>query len=89
MVYPMGRTNKESYPVAFGIVNTGGQLGGAGAPLLVGMILDAFNWDAVFLALAFGSLICLAVVLTIIEPVEDPLERPNSQPLADSSNSHL
>lgn len=88
MVYPMGRTNKESYPVAFGIVNTGGQLGGAGAPLLVGMILDAFNWDAVFLALAFGSLICLAVVLTIIEPVEDPLERPNS-PLADSSNSHL
>ncbi len=75
MVYPMGRTNKETYPVAFGIVNTGGQLGGAGAPLFVGMILDKFNWDAVFLSLAVGSLICLAVVATIVEPVEDPLER--------------
>lgn len=78
MVYPMGRTNKETYPVAFGIVNTGGQLGGAGAPLFVGMMLDKFNWDAVFLSLAVGSLICLAVVLTIIEPVEDPLERPKA-----------
>jgi ACS family glucarate transporter-like MFS transporter len=75
MAYPMGRVNKESYPVAFSIVNTGGQLGGAGAPLFVGMILDKFNWDAVFLALAIGSFICLAVVATIIEPVEDPVAR--------------
>lgn len=75
MAYPMGRVNKESYPVAFSIVNTGGQLGGAGAPLFVGMILDRFNWDAVFLALAIGSFICLAVVATIVEPVEDPVAR--------------
>lgn len=78
MAYPMGRTNKETYPVAFSIVNTGGQLGGAGAPLFVGIILDKFNWDAVFMSLAIGSFICLAVVSTIIEPVDDPLERPNS-----------
>ena len=75
MAYPMGRVDKESYPVAFSIVNTGGQLGGAGAPLFVGMILDKFNWDAVFLALAIGSFICLAVVATIVEPVEDPVAR--------------
>ncbi|WP_378953580.1 MFS transporter [Pelosinus sp. sgz500959] len=73
MVYPMGRTNKETYPVAFSVVNTGGQLGGVGAPLLVGMILDKFNWDVVFMALALGSFLCLAVVSTIVEPVEDPL----------------
>jgi sugar phosphate permease len=79
MAYPMGRTNKETYPVAFSVVNTGGQLGGAGAPLFVGMILDWFSWDAVFLSLALGSLLCLAVVSTIIEPVEDPLERPSSR----------
>ncbi|HMM19968.1 MAG TPA: MFS transporter [Selenomonadales bacterium] len=77
MAYPMGRTTKETYPVAFSIVNTGGQLGGAGAPLFVGMILDKFNWDAVFLSLAIGSFICLTVVSTIVEPVEDPLKAPN------------
>lgn len=73
MVYPMGRTNRETYPVAFSVVNTGGQLGGVCAPLLVGMILDKFNWDAVFMALALGSFLCLAIVSTIIEPVADPL----------------
>lgn len=73
MAYPMGRTTKETYPVAFSVVNTGGQLGGAGMPLFVGMILDKYNWDAVFLALAIGSFICLAIVSTIVEPVDDPL----------------
>jgi MFS transporter, ACS family, glucarate transporter len=75
MAYPMGRTNKESYPVAFSIVNMGGQIGGACAPLIVGMILDAFNWTAVWTALAIGSFICLALVASVIEPVEDPVER--------------
>ncbi|SMC93231.1 Sugar phosphate permease [Sporomusa malonica] len=77
-VYPMGRTTKEAYPVAWGIVNTGGQLGGTCFPLIVGMILDKFNWDVVFASLAFGSFICLLIVSTIIEPVEDPLEKPHS-----------
>jgi ACS family glucarate transporter-like MFS transporter len=74
-VYPMGRVTKEAYPVAWGIVNTGGQAGGAAAPLIVGMILDKFSWDAVFAALAMGSFICLLIVSTIIEPVDDPLNR--------------
>lgn len=78
MAYGMGRTNKETYPVAFSVVNTGGQIGGACAPLIVGMILDKFNWDAVWLALALGSFICLAIVSSVIEPVEDPVERPNA-----------
>ena len=72
-VYPMGRVTKEAYPVAWSIVNTGGQLGGASFPLIVGMILDKFSWNAVFATLAIGSLICLLIVSTIVEPVEDPL----------------
>jgi ACS family glucarate transporter-like MFS transporter len=76
MAYGMGRTNKETYPVAFSVVNMGGQLGGACAPLIVGIILDKFNWDAVWLALAIGSFICLAIISSVVEPVEDPVERP-------------
>mgnify|MGYP003616744070 CR=1 FL=1 len=75
-VYPMGRASKEAYPIAFGIVNTGGQLGGALTPLLVGIILDNYNWNAVFATLAVGSFICLLAVLSIIEPIDKPLEKP-------------
>jgi ACS family glucarate transporter-like MFS transporter len=71
--YPMGRVDKETYPIAWGIVNTGGQLGGACFPIIVGMILDHFSWDAVFASMAIGSIICLLIVSTIIEPVDDPL----------------
>jgi len=72
MAYPMGRANKETYPIAWSVVNMGGQIGGACAPLIVGMILDKYNWDAVWTALAIGSFICLACVLSVVEPVEDP-----------------
>lgn len=72
----MARVNKETYPIAWGVVNTGGQLGGACFPIIVGMILDKFNWNVVFASMAVGSIICLIIVSTIIEPVDDPLERP-------------
>ncbi|MDR3562173.1 MAG: MFS transporter [Negativicutes bacterium] len=70
-VYPMGLTTKEAYPLAFGIVNTGGQLGGACAPLIVGIILDAYSWNAVFIYLALSSVLCFAVLATIDEPIID------------------
>lgn len=70
-VYPMGLASKEVYPLAFGIVNTGGQLGGAITPLIVGMILDAYSWDSVFLYLALSSILCFVVLATIAEPVLD------------------
>lgn len=70
-VYPMGLTTKEAYPVAFGIVNTGGQLGGACAPLIVGIILDAYSWNAVFLYLALSSVLCFTILATIDEPIDD------------------
>ena len=71
--YPMGLVSKEKFPIAEGIMQTGGQFGGAIAPLVVGIILDAFGWNMVFTALAAGAIICFLFVLTLVEPVDDPL----------------
>lgn len=71
MVYPMGLTTKKAYPIAMSVVNTGGQAGGAIAPLVTGMILDAYSWDAVFGFLAACSAVCVLVLLTVTEPVDD------------------
>jgi sugar phosphate permease len=72
-VYPMGVTSKEMYPVAFGIVNSGGQLGGAITPLAVGVILDRYSWNSVFLFLALCSVLCLVVLATMDEPLDDAM----------------
>ncbi len=52
------------------IVNTGGQAGGAALPFVTGLILDAYNWDAVFLFLAASSLVALLVIAFVVEPIE-------------------
>jgi len=70
-VYSMGLTTKETYPVAFSVINCGGQIGGGFAPLVVGMILDAYNWDSVFLFLAVCSVVCFFVISTLDEPIND------------------
>ena len=69
LVYPMGLTTKAKTPLAAAIVNTGGSLGGAFAPFVVGVVLDWASWDAVFLFLASTSLLTLIVVLTMREPL--------------------
>ncbi len=73
MVYPMGLTTKKSYPIASSVVNMFGQLGGAAAPLIAGMLLDHFSWNAVWLFLATCCMLCLMILFTIREPVDDPL----------------
>jgi len=70
-VYPMGLATKEAYPLAFAIVNTGGQLGGACAPLVVGIILDAYSWNAVFIYLALSAVLCFMLISSIDEPIMD------------------
>lgn len=69
LVYPMGLAAKEKTPLAAAIVNTGGSLGGAFAPFVVGVVLDWADWDAVFLFLASTSLLTLLVVVTMREPL--------------------
>jgi sugar phosphate permease len=69
-VYPAGLTTKDAYPLAVSVVNTGGQAGGALFPFLTGLLLDAYSWDAVFLFLGASSLVAMAVMLLVVEPVE-------------------
>ncbi|SMC32958.1 MFS transporter [Sporomusa malonica] len=73
VVYPMGLVTKEQFSIATAITNTGGQLGGFCTPIAIGWLLDKYNWDIVFTALAAGCLICFLLVSTIEEPVDDPL----------------
>jgi sugar phosphate permease len=67
-VYPMGLTTKQTYPIAASVVNTCGQAGGAIAPFVTGMLLDASGWDSVFMFLSLCSLAALAVLLVMREP---------------------
>ena len=78
VVYPMGLVTKEKFPIAVSITNTGGQFGGLCTPIAIGMILDKYNWDMVFTALSLGCAICFLLILTIVEPVDDPVTRPEN-----------
>ncbi|RJF78363.1 MFS transporter [Azospirillum cavernae] len=71
MAYPMALATKPAFPVTSALVNTGGQIGGASAPLLVGLLLDSYGWDSVFLFMGLGSLVSFALVATIVEPSPD------------------
>lgn len=75
-VYPMGVASKEAYPVAFSLVNFIGQIGSATIPLIVGLLLDAFNWNAVFIFLTAASLLCFSIIATLDEPVDDTMVPP-------------
>lgn len=70
MVYPMGMTSKKVYPMASAMVNTLGQLGGACAPLVAGLLLDSYSWSYVWLFLAACSVLCFVTLLTIREPAQ-------------------
>ncbi|MDR5762724.1 MFS transporter [Caballeronia sp. LZ035] len=67
--YPMGLATKATYPTAFGIVNSLGQIGGACAPLAVGLLLDRYSWTAVFLYMVGTALLCLLLLISVVEPV--------------------
>ncbi len=64
--FAMGITNKETYPFAISIINSGGNLGGFFAPIIVGALLDrtgsytvAFSYFVVVLLIAFVLLLSL------------------------------
>ncbi|SAL65404.1 transporter [Caballeronia peredens] len=67
--YPMGLATKATYPTAFGIVNSVGQIGGACAPLAVGFLLDSYSWTAVFLYMVGTALLCFVLLVSVVEPV--------------------
>jgi len=70
--YAMGLVSKSTYPTAFGIVNFLGQIGGAVAPLMVGVLLDHYGWSSVFLYMVGTALLCVVLVASVVEPVAEP-----------------
>lgn len=78
-VYAMGRASQDCYPVAYSIINTGGQIGAVCMPLVVGVLLDNYNWNAVFVSLSVAALVCLIVVLTIREPLPVGAKMPDNK----------
>ncbi|WP_366249549.1 MFS transporter [Terribacillus aidingensis] len=74
LAYPMGITSKEKLPLAASIINTGGSLGGAFAPFIVGLLLDTFNWNTVFTFLSASSFMTFILLFTIIEPKINTME---------------
>ncbi len=69
-VFGMTMTDARRYPLALGLINTAGQAGGAVAPLVAGMLLDAYDWDVVFefLAGCSGLTLLLLAVIREAEP---------------------
>lgn len=69
LVYPMALVAQHRLPFASSILVTIGSVGGAFVPYAIGVILDNYSWDAVFLFMAACSLAALAITLLLIEPV--------------------
>ena len=70
MAYPMPFIAKEKFPIANAVVNMGGQLGGAAAPFIAGLLLDKMGWDYVFGFMASISCLTFVLLLTISEPLK-------------------
>lgn len=67
--YPMGLTNNKTYPFAISIINSGGNLGGFFAPIIVGILLDRTggNYSVAFSYFAIVLVIALVVIFTLVE----------------------
>lgn len=77
LAYPMGLVSKDRCPFAASIVNTAGSLGGAFAPFVVGLLLDRYDWDSVFLFLSSSSMITFFILLAMIEPITNTVRDPS------------
>lgn len=61
--YPMGLTNNKTYPFAISLINSGGNLGGFFAPMIIGALLDAFNNNYAIAFSYFVAVLLLALIL--------------------------
>jgi sugar phosphate permease len=70
--YPMSLTTRETYPIAFGVLNTGAVLAAGVFPFMTGVILDNGSWALVFLFLSACALLCFLFLTTIREASTSP-----------------
>ncbi len=68
--YAMGLTSNSTYPFAISIINSGGNLGGFFAPIIVGMLLDrtSGNYTVAFSYFVVVLLIAFVLLLSLTEP---------------------
>ncbi|AZV58640.1 MFS transporter [Clostridium sp. AWRP] len=70
--YLMGLTSGETYSVAISVVNSGGNLGGFFAPMIIGVLLDIFgNYNLAFVYFAVLLFAAFLIILTLDEPVQN------------------
>lgn len=73
-IYPARLTDRKTFPLGLGIINMGGQLGGAVFPLVTGILLDHYDWTIVFHALAIGAGLAFTFLLFAVEPMGEAAE---------------
>lgn len=71
--YAMGLTNARTYPFAISVINSGGNLGGFFAPIIVGLLLDRTggNYTVAFSYFVVVLLIAFVLLLSLVEPHAD------------------
>lgn len=69
--YPMGLTTGSTFPVAYGIISTVGNVGGFFSPMIAGALLDAYSYGAVFAFFGSCTAISFLFVLMLDEPVQE------------------
>lgn len=69
-IYAAPMTGKRTFPLTVSVINTMGQIGTALAPLVTGIVLDRHGWRPVFLGLSVSSLLGLAILMLIAEPID-------------------
>ena len=70
MTFPIRMASRNVYPVAMSVMNSGGNVGGFLAPLLAGILLDAFDsFSVVFYFFIACSLLASLISLAIRRPV--------------------
>lgn len=69
LAYPMNVASKDKFPFACAIVSMLGQLGGAAAPFIVGLMLDHYGWNMIFLFLGIISILTFFILFTMVEPL--------------------
>ena len=68
--YPMGITTRDTYSFAISLVNSGGNLGGFFAPIIIGALLDAFNnnYNIAFMYFVVVLVIGFVLIMSLKEP---------------------
>lgn len=69
----MNLTTRNTYLFAISLINSGGNLGGFFAPIIIGALLDAFNnnYNLAFMYFVVVLVIGFALILSRKEPIQE------------------